>query len=149
MKRISKRDDISPEYKQAIQKLEVILDNNILDSLCPDEFTLISNAERASVQYKMSINVLFCKRENEDVLLLDVLGTFQLQTPLWQQCFYNPEGYPKFGQVLLVEPLYTIPNPTNVLSATASVLLSEEEMLLATSESGVSYLDVEPGALGS
>ena len=82
MKRISKRDDIPLEYKQAIQKLEVILDNNISDSLCPDEFTPISNTEHASVQYKMSINVLFCKRENEDVLPLDASGTFQLQTPL-------------------------------------------------------------------
>ena len=82
MKRISKRDDIPLEYKQAIQKLEVILDNNIPDFLCSDEFTLISNTECASVQYKMSINVLFCKRENEDVLLLNALGTFQLQTPL-------------------------------------------------------------------
>ena len=82
MKRIGKRDDIPPEYKQAIQKLEVILNNNVLDSLCLDEFTLISNTECVSVQYKMSINVLFCERENEDVLLLDTLGTFQLQTPL-------------------------------------------------------------------
>ena len=149
MKRIDKRDDIPLEYKQAIQKLEVILDNNVLDSLCPDEFTLISNTECVSVQCKMSINVLFCERENEDVLPLDVLGTFQLQTLLWQQCFYNPEGYPKFGQVLSVKPLYTIPNPTNVSSATVSVLPSEEEMLLATSESGASYLNVEPDTLDS
>ena len=82
MKRIGKRDDILPEYKQAIQKLEVILNNNVPDSLHPDEFTLISNAEHASVQHKIGINVLFCKRENEDILLLDTLSTFQLQTPL-------------------------------------------------------------------
>ena len=76
MKRIGKRDDILLEYKQVIQKLEVILDNNVPDSLCPDKFTLISNTEHAFVQCKMSINVLFCKRENEDVLLFDVLSTF-------------------------------------------------------------------------
>ena len=76
MKRIGKRDDIPLEYKQAIQKLEVILDNNILDSLCLDEFTPISNTEHASVQYKMSINVLFYERENEDILLLDAPSTF-------------------------------------------------------------------------
>ena len=48
-----------------------------------------------------------------------------------------------------MEPLYTIPDPTDVSFTTVSVLLSEEEMLLATSESCVSYFDGELSALGS
>ena len=48
-----------------------------------------------------------------------------------------------------MEPLYTILNPANVLFAAMSVLLSEEEMLLAASESGANYLNVEPNTSSS
>ena len=48
-----------------------------------------------------------------------------------------------------MEPLYTIPNPTNVSFTTASVLLSKEEMPLAALELGASYLNVELSTSGS